>query len=472
LDTVSQMRLFMEPRSVAVVGATRQSGSDSFNIVQRLTGHGYKGRVYPVNPRASEILGIKAYPTIGDVPEKVDLAVIPVWERYAVPDLLKQCIDAGIKAVVVVTQGFADGDAEGRKLQDKMLAMARESGTRILGPNSLGVANAFTGLNTSFVPSDMIKVPIGVICQSGLFFQNLRSLNPLGKGIDVANGCDVHFCEALEYFEQDPDTKVILLHVEGLKDGKRFVQTASRVSRKKPIIALKTARTETGARAAQSHTGSLAGSVEVMRGALKQSGVVRASDVEEAEDLVKAFVRLPLMKGRRVGILSISGGAGVMQVDACSDYGLKLARLSPETQAGLREHLPAWMDTTNPLDLWPVGVHSGTSLSETAMACLSKVCPDPNVDGVAYTMGTVFLEEGLRVARSIRELMDTLDKPVCWWSGTGSRVVHEEELEKEGVVIFPSGERAIRALGKLNDYWQFLQESCKASRQSVMTHDR
>jgi len=459
LDTISQMKLFMEPRSVAIVGATRQSGADSFNIVERLTGHGYEGRVYPVNPKASEIVGIPAYPSIADVPEKVDLAVIPVWERSAVPDLLRQCIDAGIKAVVVVTQGFADADKEGRELQNTISTMAREGGVRILGPNSLGVANAFIGLDTSFVPHVMEKVPLGVICQSGLFFSLLRSLNPLGKGIDVANGCDVHIADALEYYEQDPETRVILLHVEGLKDGRRFIETARRVSRKKPIIALKTARTETGARAAQSHTGSLSGSDEVMRAALKQCGVLQASDIEEAEDLAKAFLRLPLMKGKRVGILSISGGAGVMQVDACSDYGLELAELSPETQANLQHYLPPWMETTNPLDLWPVGAHSGLSLSETSLAGLSAVCPDPNVDGVAYTLGTIFIEEALRVAQAVRQLMDTYGKPICWWTGTGATADGEAEVEKAGVALFPSGERSIRALRKLSDYWQFLQSS-------------
>jgi len=453
------MKLFVEPRTIAVVGATRQNDADSPNIVQRLTDHGYEGRVYPVNPKAEEIAGIPAYSSIADVPERVDLAVIPVWERSAVPDLLKQCIDTGIKAVVVVTQGFADADEEGRQLQDTISTMAREGGVRVLGPNSLGVANAFIGLNTSFVPSEMNKIPVGVICQSGLFFGNLRTLNPLGKGIDVANGCDIHITEALEYYEQDPETKVILLHVEGLKDGRRFMETARRVSRKKPIIALKAARTEKGARVAQSHTGSLSGSGEVMRAVLKQCGVILASDVEEMEDLAKAFMRLPLMKGNRVSILSISGGGGVMQVDACSDYGLDVAELSPETRAKFRQYLPPWMDTTNPLDLWPAGTNSGMWLSEMSLAAMSTVCPDPNVDGVAYTLGTLYMEEALRVARGMRELMETYAKPICWWSGTGSSVDNEAEIEKEGVVIFPSGERAIRALRRLGEYWRFLQSS-------------
>lgn len=459
MDIVAQMKLFMEPRSIAVVGATRQSGSDSFNIVERLSDHGYRGKIYPVNPKADDIVGIKAYPSVCDVPEKVDLAVIPVWERSAVPALLRQCLDAGIKAVIVVTQGFADADKEGRELQDMMLKMARERGARILGPNSLGVANAFIGLNTSFVPHNMEKIPLGVICQSGLFFSHLRSMKTLGKGIDVANGCDVHIAEALEYYESDPETKVILVHMEGMRDGRQFVEVAKRVSPKKPIIVLKAARSPTGARVAQSHTGSLSGKNEVLSAALRQCGVSQASDVEETEDLVKAFLRLPLMKGKRVGIVSISGGAGVLLVDACSDYGLELAELTPGTKARLRQFFPPWMEATNPLDFWPVSAHSGMSLSETALTGLEAMLADANVDGVVFAFGTVFIQDALLVAQALTDMMRTQGKPICWWTATGAEAEREAEIEKKGVAVFPSGDRAVRALRKLNDYWQFLQES-------------
>lgn len=457
LDVIAQMKLFMEPRSIAVVGATRQTGSDSFNIVQRLAAHGYRGRIYPVNPKADDILGITAYPSVSAMPEKVDLAVIPVWERSAVPALVQECVDAGIKAIVVVTQGFADGDAEGKELQDRIVNIASQRGARILGPNSLGVANAFLGLNTSFVPHQMEEVPLGVICQSGLFFSHLHSVNTLGKGIDVANGCDVHVTEALEYYEDDPQTRVILLHIEGIRDGTRFIETARRVSRKKPIIALKVGRSEKGARAARSHTGSLSGIDAVLRAALKQCGVLQASDLEEMEDLAKAFLRLPLMKGNRVSIVSVSGGAGVMLVDACSDYGLEVVELSTQTKAKLERLLPAWMEATNPLDLWPLSAHSGLTLSETALAGLEPAMADPKVDGVVLTFGTVFIDEARRIAEGALELMKTYGKPVCWWTATGAEVQREAELEKRGMAVFHSAERAVRALRKLGDYWRFLQ---------------
>ncbi len=456
-DSLAQMKLFMEPRSIAVVGATRQSGPDSFNIVERLGSHGYRGRVYPVNPRADSIAGIKAYPDVASVPEKVDLAVIPVWERSAVPALIEQCIHAGIRAIVVVTQGFADGDAEGRQLQDRISRMAQDAGVRLLGPNSLGVANPYLGLNTSFVPHRMEKIPLGVICQSGLFFSHLRSMPILGKGIDLGNGCDVHFAEALEYYENDPQTRVILLHVEGTNEGRRFAEVAGRVSRKKPIVALKSARSKEGVAAAQSHTGSLSSKDEVVRAALRQCGIAQAENIEELEDLAKAFLRLPLMKGRRVAIVSMSGGAGVMLVDACGEQGLKVAEPSPETRDKLRPLLPPWMHGMHPLDLWPITAHSGLSLSETALIGLRAFMADPNVDGVVLAFGTVFIEEALRIADALPALMETYRKPVSWWTATGADGEREAAIEKRGLAVFHGGERAVRALRKLADYWEFLQ---------------
>ena len=458
MDVVTQMKLFMEPRSVAIIGATTKTGVFSFNIAEQLVKHGFKGKVYPVNPKADHILGVRAYPSISDVPEEVDLALIPVWERSAVPKLVKECIEAGIKAIIVVTQGFADGDSEGKELQDRILRIAREGGARILGPNSLGVANAFIGLNTAFISCQMEKLPLGLISQSGVFFLGFRTIRILGKAVDIANGGDVHAAEALEYYEDDPETRVILLHVEGVRDGRQFMEIARRVSSKKPIIALKTGKSEKGARAAQSHTGSLSGKAEVFQAALKQCGIVPASDMEEMEDLAKAFLRLPPMRGRRVGIVSMSGGMAVILVDACAHYGLEVAELSPETQAGLQQLSPPWMKVTNPLDFWPINMHSGLGLSQTALASLRAFIADPGIDGITLALGVhVWREEALKFAQVVSGLMETFSKPICWWAGADIPDTLVAELENRGAVVFPSCERAIRALRKLGDYWQFLQ---------------
>lgn len=456
--TIADMKRFMEPASIAIVGATRRIGAGSFNIVERLMSHGYAGGIYPINPNTKEILGVPAYPEVADIPVPPDLAVIPVWDRSDVPKLVGECVGAGVKAIIVVTQGFADGDAEGKALQEEVLRIAREGGARLLGPNSLGVANSFIGLTTAFIPHKMDKVPVGVVCQSGLFFLSLRTVTALGKAMDIGNGSDIHFSDALHYYERDPDTKVILLHIEGLADGRRFMETALRISPRKPIIALKVARHSEAVRAVESHTGSLSGRDEVTRAALKQCGVLLADDFGEMEDLAKAFLHLPPMTGRRVGIISVSGGAGVMLVDACQDHDLKLADLTVETRAKLRELYPNWMKVANPVDMWPLSAHSGLSLSSTALAGLKALVEDPGVDGVALALASAFFKEALSVADSVPELMRARGKPICWWTVTGSDEEGDAALERRGAVTFQSAGRAINALAKLADHERFCRE--------------
>lgn len=456
--TIADMKRFVEPASVAIVGATRQTGAGSFNIVERLLSHGYTGTVYPVNRNTKDILGVATYPRVGDIPVTPDLAVIPVWDRLEVPGLVTDCVNARVKAIIVVTQGFADGDAEGRALQEEVLRIAREGGARLLGPNSLGVANSLIGLTTAFIPHKMDKVPVGVICQSGLFFLNLRTVTALGKAIDIGNGSDIQFVDALHYYELDPDTRVILLHIEGLADGRKFMETALRISPHKPIVALKVARHSEAVRAVESHTGSLSGSDEVARAALKQCGVLLADDFGEMEDLTKSLLRLPPMRGRKVGIISVSGGAGVMLVDACQDQGLKLADLTAETRAKLRELYPSWMEVANPVDMWPLSAHSGLSLSSTALAGLKALAEDPGVDGVALALASAFFEEALCVADSIPGLMRAYGKPICWWTVTGSDEEKDRALEQRGAAAFQGAGRAMRALAKLADYEQFCRD--------------
>ncbi len=457
-DSFADMKRFLEPASIAVVGATRQTGSGSFNIVERLLSHRYRGAIYPVNPNASEILGVTAYPQIRDIPSSPDLAVIPVWERADVPQLVRECVQAGVKAIIVITQGFSDGDEEGKALQEQVVRIAREGGAWILGPNSLGVANAFIGLTTSFLPHKMDRVPVGVICQSGIFFLNMRTFTILGKAIDIGNGADIHFVEALRYFECDPQTKVILLHIEGLPQGRRFMEAALRTSRQKPIVALKVARHSEAARAVQSHTGSLSGRDEIVRAALRRAGVLLVNDIGEMEDLAKALLRLPPMKGKRVGIMSVSGGAGVMLLDTCHDHGLRPAELTAETRERLQEFCPDWMKAGNPVDMWPMSSYSGMSLSATTLALLTALLEDPGVDGVILALATPFFEEALKVADAMPGLMAKYGKPVAWWTFTGSGEASDMTLERPGNVIFPSAGRAAAALARLADYDEFRGE--------------
>ena len=234
--------VFMNPRSVAVIGVSRRIGEGSFNVIESMKQFGFLGKIYPVNPMAEEIMGIRAYKTVNEIEGPIDLAIIST-PREVTPQIVEDCARLGIKGAIVVTQGFADADQEGKALQDRLTKIAQERGIRILGPNTLGVANAFSGFTSSFMPLRRRRAPVGIICQSGTFFSGYPIFTGmLGKGIDLGNTCDLDFADALHYFGADNQIKVIFLHIEGISEGRRFFEAARKVTYNKPIIALKTAR--------------------------------------------------------------------------------------------------------------------------------------------------------------------------------------------------------------------------------------
>ena len=232
------MDVFMKPRSVAIIGASRKTGKGSFNVIENMKAFGFRGKIFPVNPLAKEIMGMKSYKDVREIDEGIDLAIIST-PRDHVPGIAEDCADQGIKGAIVIPQGFADADAEGKTLQDKLTQIARQKDIRLLGPNTLGVVNAFSGFTSSFMPPRREKVPVGIICQSGIFFVGSSLFTGMmGKGIDVGNGCDLDFADALEYFDEDDKISVIFAHIEGMTRGRKFLEIAQKVSRKKPIIAL------------------------------------------------------------------------------------------------------------------------------------------------------------------------------------------------------------------------------------------
>lgn len=467
MNAVEQLKPFFEPKSIAVVGAQPTSGEQSFNIVENLAYYGYKGQVYPVNPYYGEILGKKSYPTVTDVPGDIDLAIIST-PRTVVPDIVAQCAKKGIKAAIVVVQGFADAtDEEGKRLHRELVKVARQGGVRIIGPNTLGTANGFTGFSTSFFRhSGMSKLPIAIICQSGMLFGTFGRLKMLGKGIDLGNACDIDFADALEYFEQDPEIKVIVLHMEGTKDSKRFQEVAHRVAKKKPVLALKTGRSERAAKAAETHTGSLAGRDEVWDAVFRQTGIIRVNDIDELDDLVRAFYCLPRIEGRGIGIVSVSGAFGVMSMDACARYNLEVAELSPETLQRLKDVSPPWMRVGNPLDMWPIVMTSPNPFGETVRAMLAEVMGDPRVNAVILIAGVWLDKLSPPITKAIQEVADTFpNKPIAWctYEGWLYNIRTEElaeNLEMAGkAAAFSNPDRAARALAGLAAYSDFLRRA-------------
>lgn len=459
MDIRAQMKLFLEPRTVAVVGAPRRLG-DGSNIFENLINYYcFSGKVYPVNPNAEEIAGIKAYPSIKDVPDDVDLAVI-VTPRDTVPPLVRECVEKGIRAIIVTAQGFADSDEEGKRLQAEVVSIARGGEARVIGPNAFGVGNAFNMLCTAFIRCELHKIPLATVAQTGLFFDGLPQFPVIGKSIDVGNACDIDFSDTLEYFEDDPEVRVIALHIEGIRDGRRFVQVASRVSRKKPILALKGGRSEQGFKLTQSHSGSLAGSDEVYEAMFRQCGIIRVEDTEELADVARAFLRLPPMRGGGLGVITIPMSCGVMAADACDRYGLHMAQLMPQTKRRLGEMFPSWGEAINPVDLVPPGMISRLGLVEAFRRIMHIVLEDETVDAILFIAPVLPTQEQVYDFSSVATAAaSSAQKPiVCWLIGPDHDRAGELRYEEGGqVTFFRSCERAVRALARLRQYHQFLE---------------
>lgn len=458
MNTLEYMRLFMEPGSVALIGISRRAGRGSPDILDALRHMGFQGQIYPVNPHTDYISGIKAYPNLASLPVPADVAVI-VTPRHIVPQVVKDCVERGIKAIIVFAQGFADADATGKELQAEVVRIARGGGARVMGPNTVGTANPFVGFTSGLARMNFHRLPTGFIAQSGSLVITVADWGILGKSIDLGNACDIDFADALEYFEADPQVSVVGIHMEGLSNAQRFIEVAGRFVRKKPLIVLKTGQSEGGARAAQSHSGSIAGRDEAYGAIFKQLGLLRAADLEELGDLMKTFAFLPPMAGRRVGVAAHSGGAGIIAVDIGERYGIEMPHFAPETVAALRPVFPQWHTLDNPLDTWPAAFTSGHP-SHAYRVCLQAVLADKSVDGVFFTAAAFNRAKRWSVSEPVLEAAEKFrDKPIVC-SLQGPFYIQETRvLEKtQRIACFPSPDRAIRALARMADYAEFRRE--------------
>lgn len=357
LFTVTSLRAFFQPRSVAVIGASRDPQSIGHRILKALAVNQFTGRIYAVNPKAAEIESIKSYPSARDLPERVDLAIIVV-SRDAVLGIVDDCAVRDIRALVVITAGFAEVGAEGRDLQRKLLEKVRGYGMRMVGPNCLGLLNADPRirLNASFSPIFPPAGSVAMSSQSGaLGLAALAHAGRRGLGlstfVSVGNKADVSSNDLLQYWEEDANTAVILLYLESFGNPRRFARIARRVSRSKPIVAVKAGRTAAGRRAAGSHTAALAASDVAVEALFRQTGVIRAETLEEMFDLAALLGSQPLPSGRRVAIVTNVGGPAILCADACEAGGLSVPELSENTKARLQKILPNTASVTNPVDM-------------------------------------------------------------------------------------------------------------------------
>jgi acetyltransferase len=458
-QTTEQLSQIFNAESVALVGATDKEGSFGRLFLEGMRDAGCL-RLYPVNPKREEILGIKAYPSVSAVPDQLDVAIL-LTPPESILGLVKECVDNKVRGVVVFAAGFGELGAEGKELEREIGRVGREGGTRIIGPNCLGFFNPRAGVIT--YPQVLMKgVPkepgsVGGFSQSGSFLDYLVWFLTT-KGVrfstvvSCGNECDLAAEDYLEYLGQDEQTKTIVSYMEGVKDGRRFFEVAREVSRRKPIILWKGGASEQGARAAASHTGALAGSAAVWSAMFKQAGIINVTSVAEVVDCAVAFNHLPLPKGRRIAVIGGQGGTGVGTADNCYAMGLELPRLGEETAARLRAVLPpVGTSVGNPTD---TGVASLLDPSLYAKA-IEIVAEDAGIDMILVISTPVqaCLEHVAAAARSISKPL-----AVSVYALPESEPEIYTSLAERGVAAYPDPKRAAYALARMAEYVSFLND--------------
>jgi len=456
IATAASLRPFFRPNAVAVVGASRDPASIGHRVLAGLLASRFAGTIYPVNPRAGVIAGLTAYPTVRDIPEPVDLAVIAV-PQPGVGGVVEDCAARGVRALVIITAGFAEVGAEGRDFQRRLVEQVRGHGMRMIGPNCMGIINADPAvrLNGSFAPLFPPPGRVAMSSQSGalglavLAAAAQRHLG-LSTFVSVGNKADVSGNDLLQYWEEDPGTDVILLYLESFGNPRRFARIARRVSRRKPIVAVKSGRTQAGSRAAGSHTAALAASDTAVEALFHQTGVIRADTLEEMFDLASALGSQPLPRGRRVAVVTNAGGPGILCADACEAGGLVLPELPAEVRARLAAYLPSAAGLGNPVDMIAsAGPAQFRQVIETLLCCDA-------IDALIAIYVPVGLAETAAVCAAIAEGVSVAR------AGTGAgkpalacMVPAPEDLASvatAGIPVFGFPEPAARVLAKLAAY--------------------
>jgi acetyl coenzyme A synthetase (ADP forming)-like protein len=404
------LEAFFTPHSVAVIGAARKPGKLGYGVLSNILQHGYSGKVYPINPKAQEILGLKSYPSVLSVPDPIELAVIVIPNKF-VPQVMEECGKKGVKGAIIISAGFREAGMEGIKLERQVLDIASRYGIRIVGPNCLGIISTYTPLNASFAAGMPPKGGIAFMSQSGalgtaILDWALSEDIGFSHFVSLGNKADVDEVDLLQAWEEDENSRVIIVYMEGLKDGQRFMKVAREVTKHTPVIAVKSGNTAAGSRAVSSHTGTLAGSERAYEAAFQQTGVLRANSIEHLFDYSLAFAYQPPLKGRNIAIVTNAGGPGIMATDALELSGMNLATLQTETVEILRQGLPAAANVFNPIDV------IGDALADRYAHALTAALEDKNVDGVIVILTPQVYTQIEETAEIVGQLAATQDKPV------------------------------------------------------------
>ncbi len=444
------------PKSVAVIGASNREGSVGRAVFTNILLNEYAGTVYPVNPKDRSISGVRAYPSIADLPESVDLAVIIV-PAAAVPTVTDQCGKKGVKGLIVISAGFKEVGEEGAGLERQVFSIAQKYSMRLVGPNCLGAMNTDSAvrLNASFASQMPLQGSIAFASQSGALGEaviDYAAGESIGfsKFISVGNKADVNENDVLEYLGADPQTKVILLYIEDIVDGRKFVDTVTRVTEKKPVIAVKAGVSPEGAKAASSHTGALAGSDEAYNAILRQSGVIRVESIIDLFDYARAFAKQPTPRGNRVAIITNGGGPGIMATDASVRYGLQISQLSEATRAKLRAGLPKEAAVNNPIDL------IGDAQADRYALALGAL-EDENVDCGLVLLTPQAMVDLKKVAETIVSVGPSTGKTILTSIlGLTDITPAVEVLESNNIPHYIFPESAVRALSAMHEHQRWI----------------
>ncbi len=440
---------FFSPRGVVIVGASLDPTKLGYGLSRNLVQSGYSGDIHFVNLRGDSLLGRPVYKHLGDVPDPVDLAVLLI-PAPSIPQAIHACGERGIRAAIIASGGFRETGPEGAALEQMCLKIARDYGIRLIGPNCIGLLDTHLPLDTTFLsppgptPGDVAFIShSGAICAAVIDWARGQGFG-LSRLVSLGNQVDVNETDMLAPVASDPHTRVLTLYLEGVSNGRRFVEQAAQVSREKPIVALKVGRFKSGQRAVASHTGALAGQESAFNAAFRRAGVIRVETSEELFDWARALAWCPLPKGRKVAVLTNSGGPGVTAADALESYGLKLVELSSNTQAALREELVPDASLLNPVDML------AAATPQQYANCLKTLLADPDVDSVMVILPPPPMNTAGGVAKAMIPVIYTSDKPVVI-ALMGERLIQEavEHFRAARVPEYRFPERAAGALAIL-----------------------
>ena len=437
------LEAIFSPRAVAVIGASEKAGSVGRSILWNLIGSPFGGTVYPVNPKRPNVLGIRSYPTIAAVPEPVDLAIV-VTPAPTVPEVIGDCVEAGVKGAIIVSAGFKEIGPDGAELERQVLEQARQGRMRLIGPNCLGVMNPGLGLNATFAAGIARPGTVGFISQSGalctaILDWSLKVNVGFSAFVSIGSMLDVGWGDLIDYLGDDPSTKCIVIYMESIGDARSFLSASREVALAKPIIVIKAGRTDAAARAAASHTGSMAGSDEVLDAAFRRVGVLRVNTISQVFDMADVLAKQPRPRGSRLAIVTNAGGPGVLATDALIENRGELATLSGPTAEALDAFLPAAWSHANPIDIL------GDADAKRYARTLEVTSQDPNIDGLLAILTPQAMSDPTGTAQELRRFAKVAGKPVlASWMGGESVRPGEEILDRAGIPTFAYPDTAAR----------------------------